>query len=197
VKNWLAANGFRIIDGSREEEYIRFSGDTASVERVFNTDLEDFGVGKFANLTEPEIPAQFAGVIDDILGMQNLGRLEAVYKAIKLRPGVAELPVSTGRARSRSASGPAFNLANVGESGFTFAAPDLYTFYDESPLLNTGNTGSNGNDCIGIFAETNIYPESAKATILADYFKYFSQYTPFSTQPSLTIDLSKEANPRE
>jgi subtilase family serine protease len=65
VKNWLAANGFQIIGGSREEGYIRFSGDAGSVERAFNTRLEDFGNGKFANLTEPEIPAQFADVIRD------------------------------------------------------------------------------------------------------------------------------------
>jgi hypothetical protein len=65
VKNFLAANGFQIIGGSREEGYIRFSGDAGSVERAFNTQLEDFGNGKFANLTEPEIPAQFADLIRD------------------------------------------------------------------------------------------------------------------------------------
>ncbi len=39
VKNWLGANGFQILGGSREEGYIRFSGDVASAERVFNTHL--------------------------------------------------------------------------------------------------------------------------------------------------------------
>jgi len=73
---WLVANGFQIIGGSREEGYIRFTGDAASTERVFNTDLEDFGDGKSANVTEAQIQAQFAKVIGDILGMQNLGHLE-------------------------------------------------------------------------------------------------------------------------
>ncbi len=78
---------------------------------------------------------------------------------------------------------------------FTFAARDFYNFYDENPLLNAGNTGANGSDCIGIFAASNVYPEPSQAEIFSDYFKFFSQYTPFSIDPSLTIDLSKEKDP--
>ncbi len=195
VKKWLNKNGFRIIGGSREDGYIRFSGDAASTERLFNTRLEDFGDGKFANVTEPEVPVQFENVIGDILGMQNIGRLQPAYKATTLKQGARELPPSKRGARSGSASGAAFNLANIGRSGFTFAAPDFYSFYNENPLLNAGNTGTNGSDCIGIFAASNIYPEPSQAAILSDYFKLFSQYTAFSTAPSLTIDLSKESDP--
>jgi subtilase family serine protease len=195
VKNWLAANGFQIVGGSREEGYLRFSGDVASVERVFNTRLGDFGDGKFANLTEPEIPAQFADVIGDVLGMQTLARLETGYWAIKLKPGASKLPVSKRDAQAGPASGADFDLAPLGGSGHAFAAPDFYSFYDESPLLNAGNTGANGSDCIGIFANSNIYSEPSEATIISGYFKYFSQYTPFSTDPALTIDLSKESDP--
>jgi subtilase family serine protease len=195
VKNWLAANGFQIAGGSREEGYIRFSGDAASVERVFNTRLEDFGDGKFANLTEPEIPAQFADVIGDILGMQTLARLETGYSARKLTPGSRKLPASKRGAQAGPASGADFDLVDVGGSGHAFAAPDFYSFYNEAPLLNAGNTGANGSDCIGIFANSNIYPEPSRATIISDYFKYFSQFTSFSNDPSVTIDLSKESDP--
>ena len=195
LKNWLAANGFQIIGGSREEGYLRFSGNAASVERAFKTQLDDFGNGKFANVTEPEIPAQFADVIGDILGLHNLGRLQPDYVTRKLKQGARKLPISKRAAHTGPVSGPDFNLANLGGSGFAFAAPDFYSFYDENLLLNAGNTGANGSDCIGIFANTNIYPEPAQATILSDYFSFFSQYTSFSTDPSVTIDLSKETDP--
>src|SRR5271168_2719843 len=195
VQDWLAANGFRIIDDSREEGYIRFIGDAATTERVFKIRFEDFRDGKFANVTEPEIPAQFANVIGDILGMENLGPLQPAYQSSKLQRSAQKLPASRRDARSISASGAAFNLANIGRPGFTFAAPDFYAFYNEYPLLNAGNTGANDSDCIGIFAASNIYPEPSQATILSDYFKFFSQYTAFSTDPSLTIDLSKESDP--
>jgi subtilase family serine protease len=195
VKSWLIANGFQIVSGSREEGFLRFSGDAVSVERVFNTQFEDFGDGKFANLTEPEIPAQFANVIGDVLGMHNLGRLEPALSISKLKPLAHKLPAAKRTAKhTGSASGPAFNLSQLGGSGFTFAAPDFYNFYDENPLLNGGNTGANGTDCIGIFAETNIYPD-AKTKIISSYFKFFSSFTSFSTDPSITIDLSKESNP--
>ena len=191
VKSWLTASGFQIIGGSREEGYLRFSSDTALVERVFNTQLEDFGNGKFANLTEPEIPASFAGVIGDILGMHNLGSLEPDYESSNLQRSHRPLPVSKRSAR-KSASGPDYSLGN---GKFAFGPPDFYTFYDETPLLMKGNTGSNGSDCIGIFANTNIYKEPAQATILEDYFQLFSQDTAFSTDPNITINLSGEADP--
>lgn len=195
VKDWLAANGFQIIAGSRKEGYLRFNADTASAERVFNTRFEDFGDGKFANVTEPEIPAQFAGVIGDIVGMQNLGRLVPAYSARMLKRTAHQLSVSMNHAHSGPASGADFDLSNLGSSGFTFAAPDFYNFYDENSLLGGGNTGANGSDCIGIFANTNIFPEPSQATILSDYFSFFSGFTSFSTDPALTIDLSNESDP--
>lgn len=195
VNNWLSANGFQVIGGSREEGYLRFSSDTAAAERAFNTQLEDFGDGKFANLTEPEIPAQFADVIGDILGMQNLGRLQPGYATSRLKQDARKLAASKRAAHIGPASGADFNLNSLGLLGFTFAAPDLYNFYDENPLLSGGNTGANGSHCIGIFANTNIYPEPSQASILSDYFSFFSPFTSFSTDPALTIDLSNESNP--
>ena len=168
--------------------------DTASVERTFNTQLEDFGNGKFANLMEPEIPAQFAGLIGDILGMQNLGSLEPDDATARLKPSLRKLPVMK-RDGHAAGSGPDFSLETIGGSGLTFGPPDFYTFYDETPLLEGGNTGANGSDCIGIFANTNIFTEPSQATILKDYFALFSQYTSFATNPALTIDLSRETNP--
>ncbi len=194
VKDWLTASGFQILGGSREGGYLRFTTDTASAERVFNTQLEDFGSGRFANLTEPEIPAQFADVIGDILGMQNLGSLEPDYATNKLERSPRKLPVLK-RDGHAAGSGPDFNLEAIGGAGFAFGPPDFYTFDDETPLLEGGNTGANGSDCIGIFANTNIFAEPSQATILKDYFALFSEDTSFSPDPVITIDFSKETNP--
>ena len=97
--------------------------------------------------------------------------------------------MATPRGRSR------FSLEAIGGAGFAFGPPDFYTFYDETPLLEGGNTGANGSDCIGIFANTNIFAEPSQATILKDYFALFSQDTSFSPDPVITIDFSKETNP--
>jgi subtilase family serine protease len=189
VKDWLTASGFQILGGSPEEGYLRFAIDTASAERVFNTQLEDFGSGRFANLTEPEIPARFAGVVGDILGMQNLGSLEPDYATSKLKRSPRKLPVLE-RDGHGGGSGPDFSLETIGGSGFAFGPPDFFTFYDETPLLEAGNTGANGSDCIGIFANTNIFAEASPATILKNYFGLFSL-----SDPIVTIDFSKETNP--
>ncbi len=192
-KSWLTASGFQIIGGSREEGYLRFSSDTALVERVFNTQLEDFGNGKFANLTEPEIPAQFAGVVSDILGLHNLGSLEPDYESTICNEAIiGRFRPFRKRSARKSASGPDYSLGN---GKFAFGPPDFYTFDDETPLLEGGNTGANGSDCIGIFANTNIYKEPAQATILEDYFQLFSQDTAFSTDPNITINFIRGGRP--
>lgn len=191
VKKWLGANRFQIIGGSRAEGYIRFLGNVATAEHAFNTRLDDFGDGKFANVTEPEIPARFAGVIGDILGMQNLGYIQPAFQASKLKQPIE---LAAPKRDMEGESVPDFFFPPFGPS-FIFGPPDFHAFYNENPLLNAGNTGASSNDCIGIFASSNIFPEPSQATILTDYFQFFSQYTAFSTIPSVTIDLSSGSDP--
>jgi len=144
VADWLTSSGFQITSGSRQEGLVRFSGTVAAVEKEFNARIMTFGDGsKFANMAEPEIPAAFAGLIGDIVGLENLGK-----------------------------SLPAWSWADhgYGHGGNTFAPPDLYTFYDETPLLNAGINGSPSNDCIAIYSLSDVFPSILNAFTGANGF---------------------------
>jgi subtilase family serine protease len=207
VKHWLTKSGFHIAGGTRAEGFIRFSGAVATVENAFKTEIDDFGDEKFANVTEPSLPPELAGKVADILGMQNLGRLERAYKMSPRMAHAASAAAIQQSKRSKHNFGAQFYAGS--SLGYTFAAPDFYVNYDETPLLNDGITGNNGSDCIGIFARTDVYAEpqpgysscaeqensSSFDCIIADYFNFFSQYTSESTVPSLSADFSGETNP--
>ncbi|HLI80070.1 MAG TPA: protease pro-enzyme activation domain-containing protein [Candidatus Binataceae bacterium] len=70
VADWLRSEGFTVE--STSDGYIAFSGTVAQAERAFATRIVAFDDGKtYANLTDPTIPARFAGVIGNILGLDN------------------------------------------------------------------------------------------------------------------------------
>ncbi len=205
VQKWLTDNGFHVSGGSQREGYLRVSGDVATAERAFNTRIEDFGNGKFGNIKEPQIPARFADTIADIVGLHNLAHLQPAYR---LKKETRDKLLRKARPhRTSSGGGPQFNLGAIGDSGFTFAAPDFYTFYDENPAFDVGATGNNGSDCIGIFGATSIFNEpiteysscaqseaDGQVCIIYDYFSFFSQYTSLSTDPELTKEDAEPNN---
>jgi subtilase family serine protease len=200
VAAWLDRSGFQITGGSQQEGIVRFSGSVATVEKAFNTKIMTFRDGsKFGNTTEPEIPASFAPIIGEVTGLQNLGRLEPAYKSggIQGLPAARPSKISPPAAKLISDFSPAFSMTLVGGTGDTFAPPDFYTFYDENPLLNAGiNGGPNPalplapSDCIGIFAQSNIF------TDLLSFFTSDQNQIFFSIAPiNLTIDTSAEGDP--
>ena len=62
------------------------------------------------------------------------------------------------RARRRSASSPNFDNGQ----GEAFGPADIYTFYDETPLLNSNIDGS-GDGCIAVVEDSNIDDAAADA----------------------------------
>ena len=81
-------------------------------------------------------------------------------------------------------------MTYLGGTGDTFAPPDFYTFYDENPLLNAGDNGGPSDDCIAIFADSNIF------TDILSFFTSDPSQLVFSLAPiNLTVDTSAEGDP--
>jgi subtilase family serine protease len=194
VADWLTSSGFQVTRGSREEGMIRFSGTVAAVEKEFNAKIMTFGDGsQFANTSAPEIPAAFAGLIGYIAGLQNLSQLEPAVKFSRIHGLPTAKPPKTSGVGTKLKSGlsPAWAWTNwnPADSGYTFAPPDFYTFYDENPLVNAGIDGSASNDCIAIYARSNIFTE------LLSYFTS-KPANGFTLKPiNLTVDTSSEDDP--
>jgi subtilase family serine protease len=193
LADWLKSSGFQITGGSRQEGVIKFSGTVATVENAFKTKMMTFrDESHFANTTEPQVPAAFAGIVGDITGLQNLGRLEPGFKASRIHGLPIAKPPKTPQPDGKLKSGlsPDYNLGMIGGMGDTFAPADFYTFYDENTLLNSGDTGAPVGDCIAIFSDGNIF------TDIVNTFTSDPNTLGFSIAPvSLTIDIGMEGDP--
>lgn len=192
VAQWLKSSGLHVTGGSRREGVIKFSGNVATVEKAFGTSVMAFRDGvHFANTTEPKLPAQFAPIVGEVTGLQNLGKLRPVIKPARiLLPKAPLRKRPQSGAQLKSGLSPAWSWTILGSSGNTFAPADFYTFYDETPLLNSGITGAPTNDCIAIFADGNIF------TDIVDVFTSDPGQLGFSLAPvSLTVDTSSEGDP--
>jgi subtilase family serine protease len=165
VARWLGNQGFQVTGGSSAEGFIRFNGTVLSVVRAFNTRLMKFSRdgSKFGNLTEPELPAEYAGLVGSITGLNNLMRIVPMNHPVKRSPSNTQTPAATSGSAKDASRGEPVVLADSSDGpelriGLkeSFAPSDAYTFYNETPLTNSGITGNTGNDCIAIFGDSDV-----------------------------------------
>jgi kumamolisin len=155
ASRWLADQGFMIT--AANSLGVTATGDTAIAEATFHTTIAASPDGTiFANLTDPEIPAQLAGIIVAINGLDNTHH--AVPLLHRTAIGAASLDAPTPLLASSlaldSLIGGETAPDYAGGSGTAFGPGDFYTFYDETPLLNAGTNGS-GSDCIALIEDSN------------------------------------------
>ncbi len=131
VAGWLTSQGLQVTASDIRERSVVFSGDPTTVARAFQTTLVGDG-RSYANLDDPKVRADLAPIIQAILGLSRFSQ---------------NAPAGAGEPDPS----PDVTIPVVG----TFFAPsDLYTFYDEKPLISAGNRGTGAPDCIAM-AENN------------------------------------------
>jgi subtilase family serine protease len=135
VSDWLAKEGFQVTGGSPANGYIKFRGSVLSIGHAFGARISKFsGDGsKYGNLGDLQIPAEYGNLVGSVTGLNNLH----AYK-----PMIEPSP-------------------DITLSGFTAVGPsDFYAFYDETPLLNAGVTGTG---CIAIVGVSDFNPGPIQA----------------------------------
>lgn len=132
VAQWLEAHGLRVVDQPASRMYIAFSGTAAQVEAAFHTEIHNYdlnGEVRYANATEPAVPAALSGVMAGLHGLHNF----------RLRPRGVRLQ------RNFTSS----------QSGNHFIAPgDFATIYDLNPLYSAKIDGT--GQTIAIVGQTDI-----------------------------------------
>jgi subtilase family serine protease len=74
VGDWLTKEGFSVEPAA--DGYLRFAGNVSQAQRSFAVRIAKYGDGAtYANVEDPTIPAQFAGVIGAITGLDNVVRV--------------------------------------------------------------------------------------------------------------------------
>jgi hypothetical protein len=133
VTSWLQEEGFTVNSVSQSNNSISFSGNIATAERAFQTQIHNYTVSgekHFANATQISIPAALAGVVSSVRGLNDF----------RLKPKVRPSPRFTS-----------------GQTGAHFVTPgDLAVIYDINPLYTAGDTGKGLT--IVIIGQTDIVP---------------------------------------
>jgi len=160
ISRWLTREGFQVTAGSPQQGFIQFSGNVLAVGRTFNTRVMKFAAdgSRWANIDEPQVPTEYGELIGTISGLNNMhGSMPASHDAPNL-PAPYPKPQSKltspgsnlqiASAETASQSSPAIIVGNQEAMG----PNDFYTFYDVTPLMNAGYSGTG---CMAIVGDSN------------------------------------------
>jgi subtilase family serine protease len=146
VTQWLKKKGFTVNSADASTREVSFTGSVAQAQNVFGVKIAATTDGRlYSNISDPVVPADLAPVVESIHGLDNLLHSKPLVRRVS-KP-------------APSASSPASVVNNAGPA---FGPADLYTFYDETPLLNLNIDGS-GNGCIAVVEDSNIDQPAADA----------------------------------
>ncbi|HVA83924.1 MAG TPA: protease pro-enzyme activation domain-containing protein [Candidatus Binataceae bacterium] len=159
VVRWLESRGLRVKSINRLGRTIRVVANVTQAEAAFATTIVTSGAN-FGNASDPAVPAEFAGVVVAVLGLDNL---HAVMPAgLHRRSPAADraLPAASRLALADVAH-PATNDGGAVSSGATsggstaFGPFDIEEFYDEAPLIAAGDSGSGAPDCVALIEDSD------------------------------------------
>ena len=146
VTQWLKAKGFTVNSADASTREVCFSGSVAQAQNVFGVKIAATTDGHlYSNIGDPAVPADLAPVVESIHGLDNLLHSKPLVRHVSKPAPSATSPESV-----------------VNDAGPAFGPPDIYTFYDETPLLNLNIDGS-GNGCIAVVEDSNIDQPAADA----------------------------------
>jgi subtilase family serine protease len=139
VSAWLQQEGFTNFLVSQSNNSISFTGNIATVEKAFQTEIHNYslnGQTHYANSTQISVPTALAGIVSGVRGINDF----------RLKPRV-QFP-----SNKSVSSNPHFTS---GLSGQHYVAPgDFAVIYDLNPLYIAGDTGKGVT--IGVIGQTNI-----------------------------------------
>lgn len=87
VLNWLKTGGFQVTSGSKLKMYIWCYGTIGQVQKAFQVRIVMLSNGAFWNLDDPAIPQEFSGMIDSVVGLDNLYAIKQQFKSSRSQVG--------------------------------------------------------------------------------------------------------------
>lgn len=194
VVRWLKSQGLRIKSLNRLGRTIDATANVTQAETAFATTIVASGAS-FGNASDPSVPAEFAGVIVGIQGLDNMHavmpaglhrRLPAAGEALPHAPMLALADVAHPGADTGGASVP--GVTNGG--GTAFGPFDIETFYNEAPLIAAGNHGTGSSDCVALDEDSDYL--DAAVSLFATTFGFMpfniTRVLPGGTNPGRTGD---------
>ena len=152
VTDWLASQGFEVTKVAAGRTVIEFSGTAGLVRQVLGTEIHKFtvnGEDRWANASDPQIPAALVPVVAGFASLNNFPRRPLTH-----RLGTFTRSKATGEVQPLFTFSPQAN-------GYYFAVgpTDFATIYNVSPLWSAGTDGT--GQTIAVVAEGDINLQDA------------------------------------
>jgi subtilase family serine protease len=139
VTQWLKKKGFTVKSANASTREVSFAGTVAQAQNVFGVKIAASTDGSlYSNTSDPSVPAELAPIVESIHGLDNLLHSQPMVHRVSKPASV------------------------VNDNGPFFGPPDIYTFYDETPLLNSNIDGA-GLGCIAVVEDSDIDQPAADA----------------------------------
>jgi subtilase family serine protease len=139
VTRWLKKKGFTVKSADASTREVSFTGTVAQAQNVFGVKIAATTDGHlYSNTGDPSVPAELAPIVESIHGLDNLLHSQPMVHRVSKPASV------------------------VNDNGPFFGPPDIYTFYNETPLLNA-NIDGGGVGCIAVVEDSNIDQPAADA----------------------------------
>ena len=155
VEDWLTGAGMQVTSSDPIARTVRFSATYSVVKAALQIRIMTDG-RDYANVGDPNVPTELARVIVSIEGLTS------------------QVPAPNDPNTDAIVSSCTSNKGEPPCNTTPFFGPgDLYTFYDETPILNGGNLGTGGEgspaDCIAMPENGSVNP-----TALTNFVNQFT-----------------------
>ena len=179
ITSWLQSHGFQ-VGTTKGRTVLEFSGSASQVQEAFHTPIHKYivnGEQRWANASDPSIPAALAPAVAGIDSLHNFGR-----KRMSHFVGVARREKATGKITisQREFTFPVSNNGcNAQDNNCYVVGPyDFATIYGVVPLWINGIDGTGQH--IGIVQDSNIN--------VADVHAFRAMFNLPSNDPNVIVD---------
>jgi hypothetical protein len=143
VTGWLQQHGFTVNLVYPSGMVIDFSGTAGQVRTAFHTEIHNLsvnGIARFANTSDPQIPAALAPAVSGVVSLNNIPPRHYLKQKSEY---------------------------TVGNGSFLVTPADLATIYNFNPLFAAGNTGQ--GQTIYLLEDTNLYSNNDWTTFRSTF----------------------------
>ncbi len=194
IVRWLESQGLRIKSINRLGRTISAIATVTQAEAAFATTIVTSGAN-FGNSSDPTIPAEFAGTVVAILGLDNLHVVTPVGlhrrspTAVHGKPAAPMLTLADVAHLGVNENAPISPEASSGGS-IAFGPFDIEKFYDEAPLIAAGDSGNPSPDCIALVEDSDYLDAAVSLFATAFDFPSFNvtRILPDGTSPGRNGD---------
>jgi subtilase family serine protease len=153
---WLLGQGFRIDSVDADQMAVHFSGSADRTQKAFGVRIHHFlvkGESHIANLEDPQIPAELAGVVAGIKGLHNFNPRPLVKIGDKVR-----FNAERGRwSKPEAGVGPLFKTLDGYGSTIEDVTPfDFAKMYNVLPLWQAATPVTGSGQSVAIVGASNI-----------------------------------------